>query len=72
LTIINRLNVNRSGAPRAAEFEEFWRVLRLPSERTHLLTRQGPLARVEATFDPGVRPLLDHVYRLHYLQSPEG
>jgi hypothetical protein len=68
LAIVNALNVSRDGKPHAAEFEHFRRALRLPPERTHLATWQELLARAEATFDPGVRPLLAHARRLRYLQ----
>jgi hypothetical protein len=40
-------------------------------ERTHLLTWQESLARVEATMDPAVRPLLTHAGQLSYLQPPD-
>ncbi len=72
LAIVNVLNVNRDGKPHGAEFEHFRRSLRLAPERTHLLTWQQLLARAEATFDPGVRPLLAHARRLLHLQPPEG
>ena len=72
LAIVNELNVNRDGKPHAAEFEAFRGALRLPSERTHLLTWQELLVRAEATFDPDVRPLLDHARRLRYLQPLES
>jgi hypothetical protein len=68
LAIVNALNVSRDGKPHAAEFEHFRRALRLPPERTYLLTWQELLARAETTFDPGVRPLLAHARRLRYLQ----
>lgn len=67
LAIVNELNVSRDGKPHAAEFEHFRRALRLPPEQTHLTTWQELLARAEATFDPGVRPLLAHARRLRYL-----
>jgi hypothetical protein len=47
-------------------------ILRLPPERTHLLAWQDLLARAGATFDPGVRPLLDHARRLRCLRPAEG
>ena len=72
LAIVSDLNLSPNGVPHAAEFEEFRRALRLPPERTHLVTWQEMLARVEATFDPGVRPLLDHARGLRYLQPLEG
>jgi hypothetical protein len=72
LAIVNGLNLNRNGMPHAAEFEHFRRSLRLAPEQTHLLTWQELLARAEATFDPGVRPLLVHAGRLGYLQPREG
>jgi len=72
LAIVNELNVSRDGKPHAAEFEHFRRALRLPPERTHPTTWQELLARAEATFDPGVRPLLAHARRLRYLQPLEG
>ncbi len=72
LAVVNALNVNQDGTPHAVEFEAFRSVLRLLPERTHLLTWQELLTRAEATFDPGVRPLLAHARRLRYLQPPEG
>ena len=71
LAIVNGLNANRGGVPHAAKFEAFQRALRLGPERTHLLTWQELLARAEATFDPGVRPLLAHARRLRYLRVVE-
>ena len=68
LAIANALNVNRDGKPHAVEFEAFQRALQLSAEQTHLLTWQKLLAHAEATFDPGVRPLLAHTRRLRYLQ----
>ncbi len=52
----------------AQEFTHFRQCLRLPTERTHLLTWQALLTHAEATFDPAVRPLLAHTARLSYLQ----
>jgi hypothetical protein len=46
--------------------------LRLGSEQAHLVTWQELLTRAEATFDPGVRPLLAHAHRLRYLRPVEG
>ena len=69
---MNTLNVNRDGEPHVGEFEMFRSALQLPSERTHLLTWQELLMRAEATFDPGVRPLLDHARRLRFLHPLEG
>ncbi|MDY7079081.1 MAG: hypothetical protein SXV54_19375 [Chloroflexota bacterium] len=71
LAVVNDLNLNRNGVPHAAEFEHFRRCLCLAPEQTHLLTWQELLARAEATFDPGVRPLLAHARRLRYLQPEE-
>lgn len=68
LVIVNELNCNRDGAAHSVEFDHFRRCLRLPQERTHLLTWQDLLTRAEATFDPHVRPLLTHARRLSYLQ----
>ena len=70
LAIVNALNVNRDGVTHSVEFEHFRRCLRLAAEQTHLLTWQEMLERVEATFDPGVRPLLAHARRLRNLQAP--
>ena len=67
LAIVNELNLNRGGVSHADEFEHFHRRLRLAPEQTHLLTWQELLARAEATFDPGVRPLLRHARRLSNL-----
>jgi hypothetical protein len=72
LAVVNALNVNRDGESHAAEFEVFRSALRLPPGRTHLLTWQELLARTEATFDPDVRPLLDHARRLRFLRPLEG
>jgi hypothetical protein len=72
LAVVNALNVNRDGKSHEVEFEAFRGALRLPPERVHLLTWQELLTRAEATFDPGVRPLLDHARRLRYLQLVEG
>lgn len=55
----------------AEEFEHFRRCLRLPAERTHLLTWQMLLAQAEATLDPAVRPLLAHASRLSGLQPSD-
>jgi hypothetical protein len=71
LAIVNELNRNASLRPHAEEFENFRKRLRLPAERTHLLTWQELLARAEATLDPAVRPLLAHARRLGNLQ-PSG
>jgi hypothetical protein len=68
LAIVNELNVNRRGVDHAVEFEYFRQCLRLGPERTHLVTWQELLVRAEATFDPGVRPLLAHARKLRYLQ----
>jgi hypothetical protein len=68
LAIVNELNRNASLRPHAEEFENFRKRLRLPAERTHLLTWQELLARAEATLDPAVRPLLAHARRLGNLQ----
>jgi hypothetical protein len=68
LAIVNGLNVHASLRPHAEEFEQFRNHLRLPAERTHLLTWQELLARAEATLDPAVRPLLVHARRLSCLQ----
>jgi hypothetical protein len=70
LAIVNELNRNASLRPHAEEFENFRKRLRLPAERTHLLTWQELLARAEATLDPAVRPLLAHARRLSSLQPP--
>jgi hypothetical protein len=72
LVIVNALNVNRDGEPHAVEFEAFRSTLRVPPERTHLLTWQELLTGAEATFDPDVRPLLDHARRLRCLQPLES
>jgi hypothetical protein len=72
LTVVNTLNVNRDGESHSVEFEAFQSALRLPPERTHLLTWQELLTRAEATFDPGVRSLLDHARRLRCLRPLEG
>jgi hypothetical protein len=72
LAIVNALNVNRDGDSHAGEFEAFRNTLRLPPERMHLLTWQELLKRAEATFDPGVRPLLNHARRLRCLRPPGG
>jgi hypothetical protein len=61
-------HIDRNGVPHAAEFEQFRRCLCLARERTHLLTWQELLARAEATFDPGVRPLLTHAGQSSYLR----
>jgi hypothetical protein len=37
-----------------------------------LLTWQDLLTRAEATFDLGIRPLLDHARRLRFLRPLEG
>ena len=71
LAVVNALNVSRDGNPHAVEFEAFRSALRLPPKRTHLLTWQELLTRAEATFDPGVRPLLDHARRLRHLRPTE-
>jgi hypothetical protein len=71
LAIVNELNRHASLRPHAEEFEAFRKCLRLPAERTHLLTWQELLARAEATLDPAVRPLLAHARRLSSLQ-PSG
>ena len=68
LAIVNELNRHASLRTHAEEFEHFRKCLRLPAERTHLLTWQELLARVEATLDPTVRPLLIHARRLSSLQ----
>ena len=68
LAIVNELNVNRDGVAHTVEFEHFRRCLRLGPERTHLHTWQEFLTWAEATFDPGVRPLLTHARQLRYLQ----
>jgi hypothetical protein len=72
LAVVNALNVNRDGEPHAREFGAFRSTLRLPPEQMHLLTWQELLTRAEATFDPGVRPLLDHARRLRFLRPLEG
>jgi hypothetical protein len=72
LAIVNAPNVNRDGNPHAVEFDAFQSVLRLPPKQTHLLTWQELLARAEATFDPGVRPLLGHIRLLRFLQPLEN
>lgn len=64
LAIVNELNIHASLHTHAQEFAHFQRCLRLPAERTHLLTWQTLLARAEATLDPAVRPLLAHARRL--------
>lgn len=66
--VVNELNTNRNGRSHAAEFGHFRRCLCLAPERTHLLSWQELLTRAEATFDPGVRPLLAHAGQLSYLQ----
>jgi hypothetical protein len=71
LAIVNELNVHASLRSHAEEFEAFRKRLRLPAERTHLLTWQELLARAEATLDPAVRPLLVHAGRLSCLQPPD-
>ena len=71
LAIVNELNVHASLRTHAEEFEQFRKHLRLPAERTHLLTWQELLARVEATLDPAVRPLLAHTRRLSILQPSD-
>ena len=68
LAVVNELSLNRNGESHAAEFEQFQRALCLAPEQTHLLTWQELLVRAEATFDPGVRPLLVHAHRLNYLR----
>jgi hypothetical protein len=68
LAIVNKLNIHASLRTHAEEFEHFRKCLRLPAEHTHLLTWQELLARVEATLDPAVRPLLTHARRLSSLQ----
>ena len=72
LAVVNALNVNRDGESHAVEFEAFRSVLRLPPERTHMLTWQELLTRAEATFDPGVQPLLGHTRQLRCLRPLEG
>jgi len=72
LVVVNALNVNRHGNSHAEEFGAFRSVLRLSPERMHLLTWQELLVRAEATFDPGVRPLLNHARRLRCLKPLEG
>jgi len=72
LAVVNALNINRDRKPHDVEFKTFQGILRLPPERTHLLTWQELSARAEATFDPGVRPLLDHARQLRYLRPAEG
>jgi len=72
LAVVNALNVNRDGVTHSVEFEHFRRCLRLAPEQTHLLTWQEMLERTEATFDPGVRPLLAHARQLRNLQAPAG
>jgi hypothetical protein len=68
LAIVNELNIHASLRTHAEAFEQFRKHLRLPAERTHLLTWQTLLARAEATLDPAVRPLLTHARRLSSLQ----
>jgi hypothetical protein len=68
LAIVKELNVRASLRPHAEEFEHFRKRLRLPAERTRLLTWQELLARAETTLDPPVRPLLTHARRLSILQ----
>lgn len=68
LAIVNELNIHASLRTHAEEFEQFRKCLRLSAERTHLLTWQELLARVEATLDPAIRPLLAHARRLSSLQ----
>jgi hypothetical protein len=72
LAVVNALNVNRDGKPHAVEFEMVRNSLRLSPGQVHLLTWQDLLTRAEATFDPGVWPLLDHARRLRCLRPPEG
>jgi hypothetical protein len=72
LAIVNQLNRHADLRPHAQEFLDFQHSLRLPAARTHLLTWQTLLVLAQATFDPIVRPLLDHAARLSYLQPPEG
>lgn len=69
LAIVNGLNLNRNGVPHAIEFDAFRGFLRLPPSQTHILTWQELLTRVEATFDPTVRPLLAHVRGLSHLHE---
>jgi hypothetical protein len=71
LAIVNELNVHASLRPHAKEFEQFRNHLRLPAERTHLLTWQELLTRAEATLDPALRPLLIHARRLSCFQPPD-
>jgi hypothetical protein len=72
LAIVSDLNRPDSRRTHAEEFAHFQRSLRLPADRTHLLTWQALLARVRATFDATMRPLLTHAARLSYLQSKEA
>jgi hypothetical protein len=68
LAIVNDLNRHASRRSHAEEFAEFRRCLRWPGRQSHLLTWQTLLARAEASFEPAVRPLLNHAKRLTYLQ----
>jgi hypothetical protein len=68
LAIVNEFNMHASLRTHAQEFEQFRQHLRVPPRCTHLLTWQELLARVQATLDPAIRPLLAHAGRLSYLQ----
>lgn len=70
LAIVNDLNRHAIRESHAEEFTRFRQCLRLPAGRVHLLTWQTLLARAEATFEPGMQPLLAHAARLRYLQAP--
>jgi hypothetical protein len=70
LAIVNKLNIHADLHTHAKEFDEFRQHVRLPAERAHLLTWQELVARVEATLNPVMSPLLAHIRRLSSLQPP--
>ena len=70
LAIVNERN-RHARRTHADEFAHLQQCLRLPPERTHLVTWQALLDRVKATLELAVRPLLIHVSQLSYLQPPE-
>ena len=72
LVIVNALNRQYTLRSHEEDFYYFQRHLLLPTERTHLVTWQALLDRAKATFEPGVRPLLDHAAELSYLQPPKA
>jgi hypothetical protein len=70
LAIVNNLNRQARNYSHAQEFAHFQQCLRWPPRQTHLLAWQALFERAEVSFEPAVRPLLNHVKRLNYFQPP--